>query len=180
MIILLNISAIAFENYFIFKMLCKFKNIKDKKIKLYFGLLIIYFISALLTNFDYLLKIYFYVIYAFLTYYLLKFIYKKSIILDVFILNIISVIIMLSSFIFLSIIKNYWIAFIFYIMALTIIMNLKINYNGFYKKYIKLWNRRDDGKIKALTIRNLSLYFINIILFLANILLPYIKIKSGM
>lgn len=180
MIILLNIFAIAFENYFIFKMLCKFKNIKDKKIKLYFGLLIIYFISVLLTNFDYLLKTYFYVIYAFLTYCLLKFIYKKSIILDVFILNIISVIIMLSSFIFLSIIKNYWIAFICYIMALTIIMSLKINYNGFYKKYIKLWNRRDDGKIKALTIRNLSLYFINIILFLANILLPYIKIKSGM
>lgn len=29
--ILINILAIAFENYFIFEMLCKFKNIKDKK-----------------------------------------------------------------------------------------------------------------------------------------------------
>ena len=50
MIILLNIFAIAFENYFIFKMLCNFKNIKDKKWELYFGLLIIYFISLFLTN----------------------------------------------------------------------------------------------------------------------------------
>ena len=48
MIILLNIFAIAFENYFIFKMLCNFKNIKDKKWKLYFGLFIIYFISLLI------------------------------------------------------------------------------------------------------------------------------------
>lgn len=180
MIILLNVFAIAFENYFILKMLCNFKNIKNKKLRLYFGLIIIYFVSAFLTNFDYLLKIYFYIIFAFLTYKLLKFIYKKSIILDIFILNIISIIIMISSLIFLSFIKNYWIAFICYIIALTIIMNLKIDYNGFYKKYIKLWNRRDDGKIKALTIRNISLYFVNIILFLANILLPYIKIKSGM
>ena len=180
MIILMNIFAIGFENYFIFRMLCNFKGIKDNKLRLYFGMLSIYIISLALTNFSYDSHIYFYIIYAFLTYLLLKFIYKKSIILDIFVMNLISIIAMLLSLLFISLISNYWIAFSLYIMALTIIMNLKINYNGFYNKYIKLWNRRDDGMIKALTVRNLSLYLINIILFGANILLPYIKIKSGM
>lgn len=180
MIILLNIFAITFENYFIFKMLCNFKEIKTKRIKLYFSLLVIYFISALLTGFDYMTKIYFYIIYAFLSYLALKILYKRSIILDVFVLNLISIVLMITSLVFLTLISNYWFAFSLYVLALTIVMNLKINYGKFYKTYIKLWNRRDDGKIKALTVRNFSLYLINIILFVANILLPYIKIKSEM
>lgn len=180
MIILLNIFAIAFENYFIFKMLCNFKKIETKRLKLYLGLLAVYFISLLFTNFSYTFHIYFYIIYAFLSYLLLKLLYKRGIILDIFVLNLISIILMSLSLFFLTFISNYWIAFSLYVLALTIVMNLKINYNGFYKLYINLWNRRDDGKIKALTVRNFSLYLVNIILFVANILLPYIKIKSGM
>lgn len=177
--ILINILAIAFENYFMFEMLCKFKNIKDKKILFYFGLLMIYFTCGLIINFNYSLQIYFYIIYTVITYFLLKFLYKDTEILDIFIINLISTIMMITSISILTIIQPYEVSFICYIIALTIILKLKINYNGLYKKYINLWSRRDDGRIKALTVRNLSLYFINLTIFMADILLPYIKFKSG-
>lgn len=177
---LINIFAIALENYFIFEMLCRFKNIKSKKILLYLSLLSSYFLSGFIINFDYSLQTYFYIIYATFSYLFMKIIYKKDTqIIDIFVMNLISIILMSSSLIIITVVTPYEMAFLTYIIALIIILKLKINYNDLYKKYMNLWNRRDDGRIKSLTIRNISLYLINITLFLVNVLLPYIKFQCG-
>ena len=171
--IIVNIFAIMFETYFMYKIICKFKNIKSKK--LYIGMLLSYFIASILTNFNYDLHNYYYLIMATLFYLTLKLIYKrKAQIIDIFIINITFIYLWFFSFIYIMCINNYNIAFIMYVITLSIIMFLPINYNAFYKKYCKLWNRRNDGKIKAITIRNISLYVINISLFIANIVLPLI------
>lgn len=171
--IIANVFAILFETYFMYKMICKFKNVKSNK--LYLLMVISYFVSLLFTNFDYKFHNYYYIIMAILYYISLKIIFKsKTQIIDIFIINITYIYLWIFSSIYILCIQNYNIAFIIYVLTLSIIMFLPANYNNFYKKYCKLWNRRDDGKIKAITIRNISLYIINISLFLANIILPII------
>lgn len=174
--IIVNIFAILFETYFMYKMICKFKNVKS--IKLYLLMILSYLISAVLTNFNYNLHNYYYIVMATLFYLSLKFIYKnKTQIIDIFIINITYIYLWIFSSIYILCIPNYNIAFIIYVITLSIIMLLPINHNKFYKNYCKLWNRRDDGKIKAITIRNISLYIINVSLFIANIILPIILKK---
>lgn len=171
--LLMNIFAVMFETYFMYKMICKFKNIKSGK--LYIGMLLSYFIALLFTNFSYKYHDYYYIIMAALFYITLKLIYKnKTQIIDIFIINITYIYLWVISFIYILCINNYNIAFIIYVITLSIIMFMPINHNSFYKKYCKLWNRRDDGKIKAITVRNVSLYVVNISLFIANITLPLI------
>lgn len=174
--IIANVFAILFETYFMYKMICKFKNVKSNK--LYLLMIISYLISAVVTNFNYNLHNYYYIVMATLIYLSLKLIYKnKTQIIDIFIINMTYIYLWIFSSIYILCIQNYNIAFIIYVLTLSIIMFLPVNYNNFYKKYCKLWNRRDDGKIKAITIRNISLYIINISLFITNIILPIILKK---
>lgn len=171
-----NIFAVLFETYFMYKMICKFKN--TKSVKLYVSMILSYFIALLFTNFDYKFHNYYYVIMAVLFYLSLKLVFKnKTQIIDMFIINITYIYLWILSSVYIVCIPNYNVAFIMYVITLSIILLLPINHNDFYKKYCKLWNRRDDGKIKAITIRNISLYIMNISLFLANIVLPIILKK---
>ena len=171
--IVVNVFAILFETYFMYKMICKFKGIKSTK--LYILMVLSYFASSIITNFNYNLHNYYYIVMATLFYLSLKLIYKnKAQIIDIFIINITYIYLWIFSSIYILCIANYNIAFIIYLITLSIILLLPINHNKFYKNYCNLWNRRNDGRIKAITIRNISLYIINISLFLANIILPII------
>lgn len=93
---------------------------------------------------------------------------------DVFVLACGVMIIAITSVICYFGIPNYWIAFVTNRILLFIILILaRKQCNPAYSKYRHLWNRRDDGKIKSITLRNISLISLNLLLYAAALILSY-------
>ena len=55
------------------------------------------------------------------------------------------------------------------------IFALRGKLNGWYKIYRELWNRRDDNRIKSITLRNISLIFLNAFIVFMNFLLIFLQ-----
>ena len=174
---LISVLAIITEVFYITYMLCKIKDIKKNRLKLMCGITIAFLLSSILVSFNESLYVWLYVVYAALTFFALKMIYKKQIILiDIFIVHFIHISLIFVSFMgaYLSFIDilSYDVAFLITRLGLLfIILSSGNNVHKLYIKYCNLWDRRDDGRIKAITIRNLSLIFINIGLYIISILI---------
>lgn len=146
------------------------KNIKGKRIKLFMLISVAYFLCILVQEY----QILYYIALIALIYFILKFLYKEKVqIIDIFIISfaylwlaILSAILLMflnnNNFVFLSIIDRIflYLPFIF-----------KSKFNVIYKKYYRFWNRNDAEKrpIKSITLRNISLIFLNGLIFLLNI-----------
>lgn len=147
------------------------KNIKNKKILFIF-----------LMTFEYLLlksfisyNVIFQILYIFLSFIILKILYKqKAQITDIFLMNIASIIlIFFSMFAYVTALftyKNYFISLIInriLIFSFLFIFGNKIN--NLYSKFYKLWNRHKyPNKIKSLTLRNISIIIFNIMFVFIN------------
>lgn len=165
-----SIINILFEMWFVYYNLVKIKEIKEKKILLYVGLLLSFIISSIVIGFTYKNQIYMLVLNAIITYLFMKFLYKKKIqISDMFLIYFIN-----STILFIAIITQ--LIFGYTILALIIdriilllIALIVAKYiTKIYKNYLKNWNRGKGHKIKSITLRNLSILFMNLSLFIIN------------
>lgn len=84
-----------------------------------------------------------------------------------------------------------WLAITSYVVGITIgyglmglivqrlllfsIFALREKFNTWYNLYRELWNRRDDGRIKSITLRNISLLFLNTFIVFMNYLLIFLN-----
>lgn len=148
------------------------KNIKEKRIKLFLLLSILYFLCMLLQRFI----IIYYIIFIFFAYLILKLLYKNQAqIIDIFIASISYLWLSVLSLILMNFVNkdfsNYYIILLIQKILLFMPFLLKNKFNILYKKYCKLWNRNDNEKrpIKSITLRNLSLILLNSFIFLLNI-----------
>ena len=149
------------------------KNIKQKK-KILF---VLTSISYILSSFFSFYSVYSYILNIIFSYVILKILYKKECyIIDLFIISIIICYAMIVSFISFKIFNNnydfYYIAFIIdRILLFLPILLFKKKLNKIYEGYKKLWNRnyKEKVKIKSLTLRGISLIFINIFIVAINI-----------
>lgn len=150
------------------------KDLKEKKIRLFFLIGISYCLCIMVQNF----KILFYILWVALTYLALKLLYKKKIqIIDIFIISLSYFWVALLSFILMNFVNkdfsNYFLILFIQKILLFVPIIFKNKFNVIYKKYYKLWNRNDKEKrpIKSLTLRNMSLILLNSFIFFMNILL---------
>ena len=149
------------------------KDIKEKKFKLFFLIMFIYILCIMIIRF----KILYYISFIALVYAILKILYKKNTqIIDTFVFSIAFSYLCFIGFITSRFVNNSYI--LYYIMYLLNRLLLFISFlfkNKFYilyKKYYSLWNRNYDKKqpIKSITLRNISLFSLNIFIFIMNII----------
>ena len=168
-------EAIYFSLFMIFA-----KNLKSKRILYTLLMIAEYLLLKYCLNLQY--NIWFQIIYTFMTYVILKVLYKdKAQIIDIFTFmgSLIILLIFTLPFLLLNnIINNIYvcclISKIFLFIFLYIIKNKIYNINNIFRK---LWNRNDEEKrkIKSLTLRNINIVIFNILFYITNILIIYIK-----
>lgn len=148
------------------------KGIKEKKVKLFLLISIAYILCMFIQRY----KIFYYMLFVILIYWIMKFLYKKKTqIIDVFIISLGFIYVTIVSFLgyifFKEDLSNYYFMMFIARILLFIPFIFKDKFNILYKKYYSLWNRNDEIKrpIKSITLRNISLVTINIAIFLMNI-----------
>lgn len=147
------------------------KNIKNKRILFILLMVLEYF---LLTRI-FVYNIYFQIIYCFLTYVILKILYKnKTQITDIFLFMFSSLLLIIFSLIGYGIsyftIKNLVFASIIKDILMFLYLFLRRNkINEKYKKYYNTWNRKVNQKVRSLTVRNISIILFNIIFYIINL-----------
>lgn len=143
------------------------KNIKEKKLKLFMLLAIGYILLIMICRYQLLL----YIIYIIYSYIILKLLYKSQII-DFFICSIgLTYMTIVSYLLFLIIGSNYIVYYIIARITLFSIFAFRKYFNKLYLRYRKMWNRNDKEKFKSLTIRNMSLLFVNTMILIMNIVM---------
>ena len=148
------------------------KNIKEKRIKLFILISIIYFFCMLIQMY----KLVYYISFIVLFYIVLKILYKqKTQIIDMFVITFAFFYVSIISYIFYLFLKDdktyYYLFYILDRVLLFIPFIFKNKLNIIYKNYCRLWNRNDKEKrpIKSITLRNISLIAINFIIIFMNI-----------
>lgn len=151
------------------------KGIKEKRIKLAICIAVTYFLCINVRQYEYL----YYFAFIGLMFGILKLLYKKETqIIDVFIISIPIFYITLLSFLNLLIkedYSNYPIILCMNRILLFVPFIFRKMFNKFYITYKRWWNRDREGKnpIKSITLRNISLIFFNILIFIINFLCLY-------
>ena len=150
------------------------KGIKEKRVKLFLLISIAYILCMFIQRY----KIFYYMLFVILIYWIMKFLYKKKTqIIDVFIINLASIYLTFLVILLYPLINdNYYHYFVLYFLnriLLFIPFIFRKYFNKFYKKYYGLWNRNDNEKrpIKSITLRNISLVVMNISIFILNIVI---------
>ena len=155
------------------------KNLKEKRLWLFIGMSVIYFICLIIQRY----KIAYYLGFVVLVYSLLKLLYKNKVqIIDIFTISIPATYITLLSCLMWALImcnRNYYVYYILYglnriLLFLPFIFRKR--FNPMYKKYCSWWNRNDNIKkpIKSITLRNISLTMVNLCIVIINITIQYI------
>jgi hypothetical protein len=149
------------------------KNLKEKRIKLFIMISIVYVLCIMISRF----KLIYYIAFIFLVYIILKLLYKnKTQIIDIFVFSLATLYLTISSYICYElmvkgIIKSSFICYLLSRINLLFPFIFKSKFNKLYCNYCKLWNRNDKIKrpIKSITLRNISLICINAFIFFMNI-----------
>lgn len=148
------------------------KNIKEKRLLFTFIMILEYLMLTNFIEYDVLFQL----IYTFMSYINLKVLYKeKAQITDIFLFAAGSLILMaicgISYFAVFFTIKEYIIALLISrILMFLFLFIFKNNINKTYKKVYELWNRHNyKGKLKSLTVRNISIILFNLMFYIINI-----------
>ena len=142
------------------------KNLKEKRLKL-FGLLALGYIALIMIcRFQFI----FYVAYIIYSYLVIKWLYKAHIS-DIFIISLgLSYMTIVAFLGYVILGSNYLVYYIVARICLYLpLLILSHKLNTFYIGYKSLWNRKDNAKIKSITLRNLSLVLLNLLVLLFNI-----------
>lgn len=170
-------EAIFFSLFMIYA-----KGLKEKRI-LFTVLMIVEYL--LLKSFIHY-NIWFQILYTFISFIILKVLYKeKSQITDIFTFTIASIIVILICAILYFIIwftfNNYLIyAILTRIFMFAFLFLFRNKLNKIQKVYKKLWNRNDKKKgMKTTTFRSLNIVIFNIIFYIINIGMIFMIIQNG-
>lgn len=171
-------EAIYFALFMIFV-----KQLKEKRILFIILMIIEYLLLKSFIKYN----IWFQISYTFITFIILKILYKeKTQITDIFTFTIGSIILTISCIFFYFLVsitsKNIIVYAILNRSFLFIFLFLFRNkLNKIQKVYKKIWNRNDKvkKKIKTTTFRALNIIIFNIIFYVLNICMIFIIIKNG-
>jgi len=152
------------------------KKLKEKRVTLFILMFLEYLLLKCFIKYD----VWFQISYTFMTFLILKLLYKeKANILDVFVFALSSIILIAISvpsyMIVLYTCKIYIVAVILNRVLLfgTFIL-YKDKLNKLYLKFASLWNRHNDpNKIRSLTLRNITIIIFNVMFYVINLLMIY-------
>lgn len=148
------------------------KNLKKKRLLFVLIMIFEYLIFKSIIRYNVLFQF----IYTFMTYLILKVLYKeKAQITDIFLFTIASIFLIFSSiicyFIIYYLTRNYYC--ILLVNRILIFLFLFIFKEAIREKYVEfysLWNRHNNPiKIKSLTLRNISIIIFNLMFYVLNI-----------
>lgn len=174
-----SIINILFEVWFIHHNFIKIKQINNKKIKFYFGILISYILSSILIGFTYKSQIFMALLLAVFSYLIAKKLYSKKVQIIDFLLIYYIISFMLFVTIFTTLIFGYNIKMMIINRLMLLIIALTIHklINKVYIIYKKNWNRGNNHKIKSVTLRSGSIITMNIFIYLINNYILYYLLK---
>lgn len=179
---LINIILCAIPETLYFSLFMIFtKNIKTKRILLCLLMFIQYAILMLVLPYN----IWFHIIYTFMTFVILKMLYKeKALITDIFVFTLSSIILIAISFVvyvsIMNFLNNYIVAYIIQrILLFVVVFLLKNKLNKWYNKFNSLWNRKKKQKIRSLTVRNITVIVFNLMFYIINLGMIYAHFVIG-
>lgn len=153
------------------------KKIKDKKIKLFLGITIIYIICIMIIRY----RLLFYFGFLFLVYGYLKILYKDKVeIIDISVFSFSTLYLTIVSAIpYIFIRENFWNSYILARILLFTPFIFKNKFNYMYNKYRKIWNRNKNKQkgIKSISVRNISIIILAILITAISTCIS-IKIKG--
>lgn len=152
-------------------LITKIKNVKEKRLILFILLAITYITTYMIFRYNF----YLYMIHGIIIYLIIKFLYKSKI-------NDYFLIIFLYSYYFINslfcyfLISNYNIALIVNKIMLFVPLIFIKKLQKLYQNYNKMWNRNDSKNypIKSITLRNISLFSMNVLIVSIYMALIYI------
>ena len=176
-----SIVACLFEIVFIYFVFIKSKNLNKNRLKIFLVIAVIYLLCGLLTRFNYNTQIWFHILFNILSFWGIKLFIKIDILfIDFFIIGYAGFILTLINGVYITMIINlfgqtdltYLLYFVLTMLTMLFVMFfISFNADKLYKKYVSIWNRRDDGQIKAITVRNVSLICLNISIYIAHLVI---------
>lgn len=170
--------GILFEVIFITLMIIKVKDIKDKKVKLFFSVLTTYFLSGILINFTYNNQYIFYILFNIICFMFMKILYKEKVnIIDLFLIYFIEMILNFTSLICMKALDYNYYSMILNRFVLILIYYLPLKFNNIYIKIKRNWNRHRNNKIKSITLRNLIIITCNLSMYVIYYFLTNYLVK---
>lgn len=124
-------------------------------------------------------NIWFQIVYTFMTFLILKVLYKeKAIITDIFAFAVASLILVVVSVVSYLLILNtinvYMIAWALNrVLLFGTLFLLRNKLNKLYMKFNSIWNRKQGQKVRSLTVRNISVIVFNLMFYVINFCLMY-------
>ena len=119
----------------------------------------------------------YYLTFILIIYLIMRILYKNETqLIDIFVFSIATIYLSFIGFICSIFIKddlsNYYFISVINRALLFLPFLFKNKFNVWYERYKKLWNRNDKEKriLKSITLRNISLIFLNIFIFIMNII----------
>lgn len=157
--------------FFTMFLICS-KKIKEKRIILFILIVLNYIGTGVLNTYS----IYSYVLFIILQYTILKLLYKeKTEWIDVFLVTISHIYLFIIAISCYKVFSDYKIALLVNRLLLLVPFIFRNKLNYLYEEYRKLWNRNSNNKIKSITLRNISLIFLNIFIFASDLVCIYIS-----
>ena len=172
-----SIVNILFEVWFIYYNIIKIKNIDNKKVKLYVGILFSYILSSILIGFVYKNQIIMVLLLALFSYLIMKKMYGKKVQIIDFLIIYYVISFMLFVTIGTTLIFGYNVKMMLInrLILLVVALTLYKAINKLYAKYKENWNRGNDHKIKSVTLRSGSIILMNIVIYaIDNYILYYL------
>lgn len=173
---LINIILCAIPETLYFSLFMIFtKNIKTKRILLFTLMFLEYVILMITVPYN----TWFHILYTFMTFVILKMLYKeKALITDIFVFTLSSIILIAISFVvyvsIMNFLNNYIVAYIIQrILLFVVVFLLKNKLNKWYIKFNSLWNRKKKQKIRSLTVRNITIIIFNLMFYIINLGMIY-------
>ena len=162
--------ALPIEILYLVMGMCCAKQIKEKRILFY----ILLFVSGILCSLISRWQLWYYLAYIASVYLIMRILYKSHIS-DLFIFLLFFAWIAITSYVSFIIFDSLAMVYIFQRILMFGIFAFKGKFNKWYRTYRELWNRRNDNRIKSVTLRNISLIFLNIFIVFMNFVLIFLN-----
>ena len=162
--------ALPLETLYLVLAMTYAKGVKEKRFLFYVLLLA----SVIICSLIYRWQLWYYIIHLASIYGILRLLYKSHIS-DMFVFMVFFAWIAITSYLGFAIFDSMVLGYIFQRFTMFGILAFKGKFNKWYKTYRELWNRRNDNRIKSITLRNISLIFLNLFIVFMNFLLVFLN-----
>lgn len=167
---LIFLIALPVEVAFLTMGMCYAKGITKRKFLFYVLLLV----SGAICSLIYRWQLWYYIAYIASVYFIMWKLYKSHIS-DLFVFLVFFSWIAITSYVGFMLFDNMVLIYITQRILMFSIFAFRGKFNKWYKLYRELWNRRDDGRIKSLTLRNISLISLNVFIAFMNFFLIFLN-----